>query len=228
MFASPSICVGQIVAAFCWSVQRADRERLPYGKTGRRERERAQHTEGGRDKKWQEVVRKEREREQQSVRGESVGSERDRARGYKQEQREHGGRQKRWRPEKEPKTGWWCVSHSRWVRKRVREVGGRAYNLEAEEVTVGGVHCSVMCYDPTHTHTNVFLSLRRTYIRSWRLTLKDKKHSLFSYRQKIPWKDQNHQCSSPLLNTFRLPYPVCGFQPQTHSFPLKTWIIKNE
>lgn len=37
-------------------------------------------------------------------------------------------------------------------------VGGRAYNLEAEEVTVGGVHCSVVCYDPTHrpdTHTQI-------------------------------------------------------------------------
>lgn len=35
----PSVCVDQIVAVSCWSVQRADREELPYGKTGRRERE---------------------------------------------------------------------------------------------------------------------------------------------------------------------------------------------
>lgn len=47
---------------------------------------------------------------------------------------------------------------------RVWEVGGRAYNLEAEEVTVGGVHCSVMCYDLTplpslpHTHKHVFVT----------------------------------------------------------------------
>lgn len=44
-------------------------------------------------------------------------------------------------------------------------VGGRAYSLEAEEVTVGGVHCSVMCYEPTspttHTETHVFCHLRR-------------------------------------------------------------------
>lgn len=31
------ICVDQIVS--CWSVQRADRDRLPYGNTGRRERD---------------------------------------------------------------------------------------------------------------------------------------------------------------------------------------------
>lgn len=61
------ICVDQIVS--CWSVQRADRDRLPYGNTGRRER----------DERWQEVVRE--EREQRRGRGESVGSEKGRRDG---------------------------------------------------------------------------------------------------------------------------------------------------
>lgn len=51
MFVFPSIFVHQRVAVSCWSVQRADRERLTYGKAGRREGERAQHTGGGKDKK---------------------------------------------------------------------------------------------------------------------------------------------------------------------------------
>lgn len=39
-------------------------------------------------------------------------------------------------------------------------MGGRAFSLGAEEATVGGVHCSVMCYDVTlpslHTHSRFY------------------------------------------------------------------------
>lgn len=67
-----------------------------------------------------------------------------------------------------------CVSHSRWVRHGVREVDGRAYNLEAEEVTLEGVHCSVMCYDPSHTYTQTCFchlggDIVLTHIHSWRI-----------------------------------------------------------
>lgn len=39
----PSVCVDHIMAVFCWSVQRADRGGLPYGKPGRREKESTTH-----------------------------------------------------------------------------------------------------------------------------------------------------------------------------------------
>ncbi len=40
-------------------------------------------------------------------------------------------------------------------------------------------------------------------------------------------KDQNQQCVSPPLHTFRVPCSVCGSQPQAHWFLLRTVIFKN-
>lgn len=43
----PVFCVYQWAVVSCWSVVRADKDRLTYGRTGRREQEGAQHAEGG-------------------------------------------------------------------------------------------------------------------------------------------------------------------------------------
>lgn len=74
------MCGDQIVAVFCWSVQRADRERRPYGKTGRRERERESTTHWRGERQEMTGGCKERESNREGGGG-SVGSKRERARG---------------------------------------------------------------------------------------------------------------------------------------------------
>lgn len=120
--------------------------------------------------------------------------------------------QKRWRLEKSIKT--WLMMRLSLKMSETHGVRGGRHSRGGDE---GGLNT-------TTTHTNVFLSLRRTshWLHSFMETyskLNDKTGNIYFFScQQNPWKDQNQSFSS----NFWLPYPACGSRPQTHFFILKT------
>lgn len=160
VFVFPSICVDQIVAVFCCSVQRADRERLPYGKTGRRERERESTTRWRGERREMTGGCKEREQGGGS-RGERRKREepRERIRAA----RAWGG-QKRWRLEKECRPVWWWAGGGmkgekqgeRWVAELT------TWKQRRWQWGVFTAQWCVMIRLQPPTHTHCYLSLRRT------------------------------------------------------------------